>query len=152
MYEIYEKDGFIIYTDPAKADIAAIHRYLSLESYWAQQIPREVVEKAVQHSLCFSLYQAGQQVGFARVITDQATFAYLCDVYVLPDFRGQGLFKWMMEYIENHEALKDLRRFMLSTKDAHHLYAQFGFKPLSAPERLMEKLNLRSNDPKPVKK
>ena len=141
MHQEYHRAPYHIYTAPEKADVQAIHRYLSEDSYWAENIPLEVVSRAIQNSLCFSLYAAEKQIGFARVITDKATFAYLCDVYVLPEFRGQGLSKWLMTCIQEHPDLQNLRRFMLATKDAHGLYAQFGFKPTAAPDRLMEIVN-----------
>lgn len=141
MHQIYERSPYIIYTDPAKADAEAIHKYLSEASYWAENIPLETVEKSIHNSLCFSLYADERQIGLARIITDKATFAYLCDVYVLPEFRGQGLSKWLMECVLIHPDLQNLRRFMLATKDAHGLYTQFGFKPAAAPDRLMEIVN-----------
>ena len=141
MYPVYELPPFKIFTDPAKADVAAIHAYLSRDSYWAENIPLEIVIRSVQNALCFSVYANEKQIGFARVITDKTTFAYLCDVYILEEFRGNGLSKWLMACIQNHPDLQHLRRFMLATKDAHGLYAQFGFKPIVAPERLMEIVN-----------
>lgn len=141
MHQVYQQPPYQIFTAPEKADVPAIHRYLSQDSYWSENIPLEIVAKAVQNSLCFSLYDAEKQIGFARVITDKATFAYLCDVYVLPEFRGRGLSKWLMTCVQQHPDLQHLRRFMLATKDAHGLYAQFGFKPAAAPDRLMEIVN-----------
>jgi GNAT superfamily N-acetyltransferase len=127
-----------ISTDPARLDLQAIHTYLT-RSYWSPGIPREVVERAAANSLCFGLYHAGQeQVGYARVVTDRASFAYLCDVYVLEAHRGQGLSKWLLQTILEHPDLQGLRRFLLATKDAHGLYAQFGFTPLASPERMMQ--------------
>ena len=140
MYPVYERLPYKIYTNPAKADVAAIHQYLSRESYWAENIPLETVAKSVQNSLCFSLYANENQIGLARLVTDKATFAYLCDVYILETFRGQGLSKWLMECVQNHPDLQGIRRFMLATKDAHGLYEQFGFK-LSEAGRLMEIVN-----------
>jgi N-acetylglutamate synthase-like GNAT family acetyltransferase len=141
MYPVYERPPYFIYTDPAKADVTAIHQYLSRDSYWAEKIPLETVAKSLQNSLCFSVYANEKQIGLARVITDKATFAYLCDVYILEEFRGNGLSKWLMECVQKHPDLQNLRRFMLATKDAHGLYTQFGFKPAAAPERLMEIVN-----------
>lgn len=141
MFPVFEKSPCLIYTDPAKADARAVHKYLSEDSYWAENISLETVAKSLENSLCFSVYTAGKQIGLARVITDKATFAYLCDVYVLPEFRGQGLSKWLMECVQAHPDLQQLRRFMLATKDAHGLYARFGFKPAAAPDRLMEIVN-----------
>jgi GNAT superfamily N-acetyltransferase len=125
-------------TDPARLDLQAVHAYLT-RSYWSPGIPRDVVDRAAANSLCFGLYHAGEgQVGFARVVTDRATFAYLCDVYVLEGHRGHGLSKWLMTAIVEHPELQGLRRFMLGTKDAHGLYAQYGFTPLDNPARMME--------------
>ena len=141
MHQVYQRSPYFIYTDPAKADALAIHKYLSEDSYWAENIPFETVKRSLDNSLCFSVYEAEKQIGLARIITDKTTFAYLCDVYVLPEYRGQGLSKWLMECVLSHPDLQNLRRFMLATKDAHGLYAQFGFKPTAAPERLMEVVN-----------
>lgn len=129
-----EKDGYLISTDPARLDITVIHQYLSEESYWAQNIPKDVVQRSIDHSLCFGLYYKEKQVGFARLVTDRATFAYLADVFILPDHRGKGLSKWLMETIHAHPDVQGLRRWLLGTKDAHGLYAQFGWTPL--PEEL----------------
>lgn len=126
-----KKDGYFISTDPSKLDIEVIHQYLSKESYWAQNIPLEVVERSVANSFCFGLYHANKQVGFARLITDKATFAYLADVFILTEHRGKGLSKWMIGFIHSHPELQGLRRWMLGTKDAHGLYKQFGWMPLS---------------------
>jgi len=128
-----------ISTDPADIDRALVHRYLSEESYWCRGVPRAVVDKSIDHSLCFSALDDGAQVGFARVVTDRASFAYLCDVFVLPSARGQGVAKDLMAAIDAHPDLQGLRRFILATADAHGLYAQFGFAPLTRPERFMER-------------
>jgi GNAT superfamily N-acetyltransferase len=122
-------DGYEISTDPARLDIDAIHAYLA-RSYWSPGIPRDVVERAARNSLCFGLYEqaGGRQVGLARVVTDRATFAYLCDVYVLEEHRGKGLSKWLMRAVMSHPALTGARRAMLGTRDAHGLYARFGFR------------------------
>jgi GNAT superfamily N-acetyltransferase len=133
----HQRDNYRISTDPARLDVDAIHAYLS-RSYWAEQIPREIVERSLRGSLCFGLFDEQAQVGFARVITDRATFAYLCDVYVLEQHRQRGLSKWLMEIVSAHPDLQGLRRFTLVTRDAHGLYAQFGFTPIAAPERFME--------------
>jgi GNAT superfamily N-acetyltransferase len=141
--KIYEvtKNEFIISTDKEKLDIQFIQNYLCNESYWAKNIPAAVVEKSIEGSFCFGLYvdenENISQVGFARVITDHATFAYLADVFIIEKFRGNGLSKWMMKEIMNHPELQGLRRWLLATKDAHGLYAQFGFLPLDKPERIM---------------
>lgn len=126
-------------TDSAGMDVDAIHAYLSGESYWARGIPRETVARSIRNSLCFGVFDGDAQVAFARVVTDRATFAYLCDVYVLPAYRGRGISKWMMEAVFAHPELQGLRRWSLATQDAHGLYAQFGFTPLARPERFMER-------------
>ena len=132
------RDGYTLSTDKSRLDVDAVHQYLSIDSYWARHIPRALVERAIDHSVCFGLYHGSAQVGFARVVTDQATFGYLADVYILTAHRGRGLSKWMMEEIMAHPDLQGLRRFMLATRDAHRLYAQFGFAPIANPEPLMQ--------------
>jgi len=131
------KNGFVISTDKLKLDVGTIHRYLCEESYWAKNIPKEVVEKSIAGSVCFGMYCREEQIGFARVITDLATFGYLADVFIVEKFRGQGLSKWLMETILIHPGLQDFRRWMLATKDAHGLYEKFGFKALENPGRFM---------------
>jgi GNAT superfamily N-acetyltransferase len=126
-----------ISTDRARMDVEVIHRYLAEESYWANGIPRELVERAIAHSLCFGAFDGEAQVGFARVITDYATFGYVADVFVLPSHRGHGIAKELMRAVREHPELQSLRRWHLVTRDAHGLYAQFGFAPLDAPERHM---------------
>jgi GNAT superfamily N-acetyltransferase len=126
-----------ISTDRARMDVDAIHRYLSEESYWAKEIPRERVERSIANSLCVGAFDGDAQVGFMRVITDYATFAYLADVFVLPSHRGRGISKEIMSATMNHPELQGLRRWHLVTRDAHGLYAQFGFAALDAPERHM---------------
>jgi GNAT superfamily N-acetyltransferase len=123
--------------DKARFDIEAIHGFLT-RSYWSPGVPRTVVERSIANSLCFGVLLEGQQIGFARVITDKATFAFLADVYVLPEHRGKGLSLRLMEQVIRHPDLQGLRRMMLGTKDAHTLYEKFGFKRLAAPERVME--------------
>ncbi|HLL96148.1 MAG TPA: GNAT family N-acetyltransferase [Spirosoma sp.] len=130
---------YTISSDKSRLDIPLIHRYLSQESYWAQNIPLDVVQRSIDNSLGFGLYQDGQQVGFARVITDQATFAYLADVFVLPEHRGRGLAKQLMNVISNWPTLQGLRRWMLATNDAHALYRQFGFAALDQPDLIMHR-------------
>jgi GNAT superfamily N-acetyltransferase/predicted metal-dependent hydrolase len=125
-----------ISTDRRRLDVDVIHGFLS-DSYWAKHIPRELVERSIRHALCFGIFFEGKQIGFARVISDFATFAYLADVFVLPEHRGKGVSKQLMETILEHSDLQGLRRFMLATVDAHGLYAQFGFEPLDHPERYM---------------
>lgn len=128
----------LVSTDPARLDVDVIHGFLHDRAYWSAGIPREVLKRAIDQSLCFGVYQGDRQVGFARVITDQATFAYLCDVFISEEVRGQGLGKWLIACITGHPALQGLRRFILATRDAHSLYRQHGFTPLAAPERWME--------------
>ncbi len=129
--------GYEISADPERLDIAVIHAYLG-ESYWAAGIPRSTVEQAIRHSLCFGVYAGSEQVGFARVITDRATFAYLSDVFILAPHRGKGLSKCLLSAVLAHEDLQRLRRFMLATRDAHELYRQVGFEGLAHPSRMME--------------
>ena len=126
-----------ISTDPSRLQLDAIHAYL-VRSYWSPGIPRDVVARAIANSLCFGIHLGERQVGFARVITDKASFAYLADVYVLEEHRGQGLSKRLMAEILAHPELQGLRRFLLATADAHGLYAQFDFKPLARPQNMME--------------
>lgn len=128
-----------ITTDPAELDVDVIHRFLSEQSYWARGIPRAVVEKSLEHSLCFGGFLDGEQVAFARVISDYATFANLVDVFVLPEHRGKGYSKALMQAVLTHPDLQGLRRFTLATSDAHALYTQFGFKPLMKPDTFMER-------------
>ncbi|MFN2384684.1 MAG: GNAT family N-acetyltransferase [Thermoanaerobaculia bacterium] len=132
-----EKDGFVVSTDERRLDRDAIHDFLR-KSYWAAGIPRDVLERSIDHALCFGLYDGPRQIGFARVITDHATFAYLSDVYVLGEYRGRGLATWLMEVVLDHPDLQGLRRWMLATHDAHGLYRKVGFRDLAHPERLME--------------
>jgi GNAT superfamily N-acetyltransferase len=126
-----EKNGYTISTDPDRLDIGIIHQYLSRDSYWAQNIPLEVVERSIAHSFCFGLYDGNKQVGFARLITDKATFAYLADVFILEEYRGKGLSKWLLTVIHAHPDMQGLRRWMLGTRDAHGLYKQFGWTALT---------------------
>ena len=132
------KEGFCISTNKSRLDIPAIHNFLSNEAYWSLGIPFETVKKSIDHSLNFGLYHNEQQIGFARIISDFSTIAYLGDVYVLPEFRGRGLSKWLMETITSFPELQGLRRWILLTGDAHGLYKQFGWKDISNPERWME--------------
>src|SRR5262252_4401958 len=136
---MWQRDGFTISTDQTKLDLDLIHRWLSEESYWAKGRSRELVARALQNSLSFGLYQAAAQVGFARVVTDYATFAWLADVFIIPEYRGRGLSKWLVEVIISHPQLQGFRRWVLSTKDAHGLYEKFGFMKLHRPERWMER-------------
>lgn len=125
-----------ISTERSRLDIDLIHGFLQ-SSYWARNVPRSVVERSIQGSLCFGAFHGDQQVGFARVITDFATMAYLADVFVVPEHRGRGIAKMLMRAILGHPQLQGLRRLLLATKDAHGLYAQFGFQPLANPENFM---------------
>lgn len=129
---------FVLNTDSSRLDLDAIHNFLT-NCYWAKGVPREVVARSIEHSLCFGIYDGtGAQVAFARVISDFATVAYLGDVFVLESHRGQGLSKWMMQCIMQHPSLQGLRRWILLTRDAHGLYKLFGFTPLQSAERYME--------------
>ena len=130
-------EGYSISSDSALLDLEVIHGFIS-QSYWAKAIPKNLVERMVKNALCFGAYHHQAQVGFARIISDYTTFAYLADVFVLPEHRGKGLSKALMETIIAHPDLQGLRRWMLVTLDAHGLYEQFGFKPLTHPERHME--------------
>ena len=132
-----EKNGFVISTDKSKLDIPAIHYYLSNDAYWSKNIPLDIVQKSIEGSVCFGIYFNEEQAGFARVITDGATFGYIADVFVIEKFRGMGLSKWMMQFILEHPGLQNFRRWMLATRDAHGLYKQFGFEALEKPERIM---------------
>ena len=138
MYQEYFKEPFLISTNPDKLQLEVIHQYLAGESYWAPHIPEEIVLRAIQNSLNFGLYTNNQQIGYARIISDFATFAYLCDVFILSDYRGQGLGKWLIKCVLIHPDLQGLRRIMLMTKDAHTLYAPFGFTPLPDAAKCME--------------
>jgi GNAT superfamily N-acetyltransferase len=128
---------YVVSTDRSRIDVAAVHAFLS-RSYWSPGIPEDVVRRGIAGAICFGIYHGREQVGFARVITDQATYAYLADVYVLEAHRGRGLAKWLMEVIISHRSLQGLRRFSLSTRDAHSLYRRFGFEVVVNPERQME--------------
>ena len=132
--------GFLISNDKSKLDLEMICDFLGT-AYWSNQRSRETILNSIEHSLCFGLYHQDQQIGLARVVTDYATFAYLCDVFVLETYRGQGLGKWLVETVIGHPDLPAIRRFMLATRDAHGLYTQYGFQSLSAPERWMERFN-----------
>jgi GNAT superfamily N-acetyltransferase len=129
-------ERYEISTDRGRLDVAVIHDFLRA-SYWAPDIPRALVERSIENSLCFGAFLAGRQAGFARVITDYATFAYVADVFVLPEHRGRGVSKLIMQAIIDHPDLQGLRRLLLATQDAHGLYAQFGFAPLAQPEYFM---------------
>lgn len=126
-----------ITTDPSSINLKAVHAYLA-GAYWSEEIPQDIVARAIESSLCFSLLNGDRQIGFARVVTDRATFAYLCDVYVLEEYRGKGLGKWLIGEVMSHPDLQGLRRFILLTRDAHGLYSQFGFTSLGNPDSYME--------------
>jgi GNAT superfamily N-acetyltransferase len=140
MIEEYRKDNFVVSTDPARLDVDAIHAYLS-RSYWAEGRSKEVVARSLEHSLNFGLYDGEKQIGLARVVTDYTLFAYLCDVYVLEEYRGQGLSKWLLGCMLAYPGLDSLRLWTLRTRDAHGLYRQFGFTELAVPGSYMEKFN-----------
>ena len=135
----WHRGEYLISTDRDKLQLDMIHRFLSEESYWANSRSMDQTQEAISNSICFGLYTEGQQIGFARVVTDKATFAYLGDVFILSEFRGRGLSKWLMEVIISHPDLQGLRRWILATRDAHKLYRKFGFDALKFPERWMEK-------------
>ena len=130
---------FVIDTDKSKLQFDVIQRFLSEDSYWAQARTPEQTRTAIENSICFGLYYNDSQIGFARVISDQATFAYIGDVFVLEEFRGRGLSKWLMDVIVSHPDLQNLRRWVLATRDAHGLYEQFDFSSLRFPDRWMER-------------
>jgi GNAT superfamily N-acetyltransferase len=132
-----KRGRFVISTSRARLDVDAIHSYLS-QSYWARGRARSVTERSVKNSICFGLYDRKKQIGFARVISDFATFGYLCDVYVVGSYQGQGLGRWLLESIMSHPGLQPLRRWLLATRDAHGLYGKFGFVQLESPENWME--------------
>lgn len=134
----WTRGEFTVSTEPARIDLDVVHGFLA-GSYWATGIPREVVRRSIEHALCFGLYHRDRQVGFARVITDRATFAYLGDVFVLEAYRGQGLAAWLLEVIQAHPELQGLRRWVLLTRDAHALYRKAGWSELAAPDRYMER-------------
>jgi GNAT superfamily N-acetyltransferase len=134
-----ENGDFTISTDKRRLDIAVIQNFLSEESYWATERSLEQTQTAIENSICFGLYHGKDLIGFARVVSDKATFAYIGDVFVLTEYRGRGLSKWLMQVIVEHPELQGLRRWVLATKDAHGLYRQFDFDELRYPERWMEK-------------
>ena len=134
----WTQNDYVITTDRGKINLAYTHAFLSQQSYWAQHVPPGVVQRSIEGSLCFTVLHKGGQAGLARVITDGATFAYLCDVFIDPAHRGLGLGRWLMEVIMDYPSLQGLRRFLLATLDAHDLYRPFGFAPLTFPERWMQ--------------
>jgi GNAT superfamily N-acetyltransferase len=141
----YERDSYIISTNKSKLDVNLIYDYLTNQSYWAKGRSLDVVRKTIENSLCFGVYRGGQQVGFARLVTDYATFAWLCDVFLLPGERGKGLGKWLVSSIIEHPDLHNFRRIMLATSDAHELYQRYaGFTPLKQPDWIMERVEMPS--------
>ena len=143
MSERHERsEGSLLFSvDRARLDVDLIHAFLSEESYWVRGIHRELVERSIANSICFGVYEDGRQLGFARIVTDGVGFAYLADVFVVPAARGRGLGKRLVEFVMAHPDLQRIRRFLLATQDAHGLYAQYGFAPLAAPERFMERFD-----------
>lgn len=137
-YQTWQRDKFEISTDKARLQIDVIQKFLSEESYWAKSRTLEQTRTAIENSICFGIYDDEKQIGFARVVSDQATFAYIGDVFVLSEYRGYGLSKWLMQTMLEHPDLQGLRRWILATKDAHGLYSQYGFHELKFPERWME--------------
>lgn len=135
------QDDYVISTDKSKLDLSLIHSFLSTQAYWSLNIPFATVKRSVENSLCFGVYKGDRQVGFARVISDYATIAYLGDVFILPEHRGKGLSKLLVGEIMTHPDLQGLRRWMLLTSDAHGLYRQFGWKAIGGPDRFMEIAN-----------
>lgn len=136
--DAFLKNGFLISTDKSLLDFELIYNYLDKGSYWAQGIPPDTLKRGIDSSICFGIYKGDKQAGFARVVTDKATFAYLCDVFVLSQYRRLGLSKWLMQTIIKHPELQGLRRWSLATADAQGLYKQFGFTQLAKPENWME--------------
>lgn len=140
MIQEWQRGEYIISTDVSRLDLGVIHLFLA-NSYWAEELPLEILQRSIQNSLVFGLYKGKEQIGFARIITDYSTFAYISDVFVLKHFRGQGLGKWLIEIITSYPELKGLRRWLLATKDAHELYTKVGFTELKNPHSFMEKWN-----------
>jgi GNAT superfamily N-acetyltransferase len=149
----WRRGTFLISTDNQRLDVELIHRFLANSSYWAQGRPLEIVRRSLEHSLNFGLYAGDQQIGLARLVTDYATFAYVADVFVLEEFRGQGLATWLMEVVTAHSDLQGLQLWLLLTRDAHALYRKVDFTAFSHPERVMERrfpdiyLNMEHNSP-----
>lgn len=135
----WKREGFELTTDPARMDLDAVHGFIS-QSYWGQGRPRETQRRAMENALCFGVFRDGVQVAFARVVTDKAVFAYLADVFVAPEWRGRGLSKWILEAVNAHPDLQEIRRFLLATRDAHGLYEQFGFRVPADSREYMERI------------
>ena len=144
----WQRDGFTISTDRERLDVSLIYEYLSNESYWGRGRSFEEVQRSIENSACFGVYQGEQQIGFARVVTDYATFAWLCDVFILEPWRGRGLSKWLISVIVEHPRLQGLRRWILATRDAHELYRRFGFREIPEPARFMEILRDPAGPPR----
>lgn len=140
MIQEWQQGDYVISTDKERLDLVLIHDFL-ITSYWAAGIPFDVVKRAIAHSLPFGVYKGEQQIGLARVITDYSTFAYVADVFILEEYRGRGLSKWLMEVVAGHPDLQGLRRWVLFTRDAHGLYEKTGFTSPKMPERCMEKFD-----------
>ncbi|HEX8217637.1 MAG TPA: GNAT family N-acetyltransferase [Chloroflexia bacterium] len=136
----WHRDGYTISTDPQRLDLEVIHGFLANDSYWAQGRSVETIRRSIEHSLAFGVYEGERQVGFCRVITDYATFAWLADVFVVEAYRGRGLAVWLVETVISHPELQGLKRWLLATKDAHGLYAKYGFEPLPEVDRWMTRL------------
>ena len=139
--EFYYKDGFTITTDKRALDVEFIHEFLAKTSYWAQGRSLELVQRSIENSLNFGVFHDNRQVGFARVVTDFATFAWLADVFIADEYRGRQLGVWLIEVITSHPQLQGFRRWLLATRDAHELYRRFGFTELAEPKRWMERFN-----------
>jgi GNAT superfamily N-acetyltransferase len=136
---MWTKDNYTISTNRRKLNPKMIHQYLANDSYWAQDIPLEKVKITIKQSVCFGLYDGKKQIGFCRVVTDFVRFAWLADVFILPDYRGRGLSKWLMQIVFQYPYFQGIRRWMLGTKDAHGLYEQYGFSAIEQPERMMHR-------------
>lgn len=138
-----QSEGFSISTAKFRLDIALVHEFLSKSSYWAEDRPFDVTQKSIEHSFCFGVYDGDRQVGFARVVTDYATFAWLCDVFILASHRGRGLGKWLVECVVACPDLQGIKIFLLATRDAHELYREYGgFEGLEKPEKWMARTTL----------
>jgi GNAT superfamily N-acetyltransferase len=145
-YLSWNKEPYLISTDKSLLQVSRIHSFLSTKAYWCLDIPKSLVEKSISGSLCFGLFdtsKANQQIGYARIVSDGASFAWLCDVYIEEEYRGKGLSKWLMGSVMAHPELKNLRRICLATKDAHELYKKYGFKVTETPQNWME---IKDND------
>ncbi len=135
----WHRGDYTVSTNPRKLNLDVIHEFLSRDSYWAKNRSRSLVERSLEHSLNFGIYRADRQIGFARVVTDYATFAWLADVFIIEEYRGQALGKWLIETVISFEPLQGLRRWILATRDAHELYRKFGFSVVDQPDQWMEK-------------